>query len=410
VDDLSIITEIERLREPFQLVREHNAKYRQYINEGRLQAWVSEHPGELFRKSTLPLIASLGRHPIFGSTKDRYFGTKQLTLFPDHQVHNLLRFAAEQGAEGAVAWLHRVVAIEKADLRFVAEVHGLETHQQHTLRNGVRLMPLVELPSSAYARTVIAQYQAVPGETRHFLAFPPVGATFIVRKVPALEQSARTYGHPIPKNMVNTIKAFTLNDGAAPVLGTSWIEFVNPDPARAEFGRTWSPASFESEQWGIPPTRITADSLQWVDQYLQLQPAVKNSCDIAIERLNLARRRQSPGDKAIEGAICLEALLGDGSAQELTYKLRLRSALLLTPDLDLRREISKSVNEFYNLRSKTVHGQSRKETDLIKDAAVAKRGLDICAAALRAIVQRNKKFVPQEWELSGGEPFDARNA
>ena len=406
VEDSLIITEIERLLDPFQRLAEHWAKYSQYAEEGRVEAWRAEHPQETFLRLRMPLIASLHQHPIFGHTNDRFFGTKQLTLFPDHQVDNLLRFAAEQGAEAAVAWLHRVAAVETADLRFVEEVFGLGTHEQHTLRNSVTLMPLAELPPSENARVAIAQYQTTPYETFSFVPFPPIGATLVETQVPGLQRSSRTLGHPIPEKMVNTIRAFTLVDRAAPAVGTSWIEFVNPDLARAELGRIWSGTSFEGALWNPPPTEITADALQWVDKYLQLQPEVRNSCDVAIERLNLARRRQSPGNKAIEGAICLEALLGDESTQELAYKLRLRAALLLASKLEERREIVKAVNDFYTLRSKTVHGQIPRAKNMQRDVYRANRGLEICAAALREIVQRNRKFVPQDWELSGGVPPD----
>jgi hypothetical protein len=409
VDDSLVITEIERLHDPFQRLVEHSAKYRQYADEGRVQAWRAEHPQETFLRLIRPLVASLHQHPIFGHTKDRFFGTKQLTLFPDNQFRNLLQFAAEQGAEAAVAWLHRVAAIDTADLRFVAEVHGLRTHEQHTLRNEVTLMPLAELPPSQNARVAIAQYQITPDETFNYVFPPPIRATLVVTQVPGLPlpQSSKTNGHPIPQIMVNTIRAFTLVDGAAPVLGTSWIEFVNPDLARAEFGRTFFGASVEGGLWRAFPTEITADALQWVDKYLQLQPTVRNSCDLAIERLNLARRRQSPGNAAIEGAICLEALLGDESPQELTYKLKLRAALLLASKLEERRKIVKDVADFYRLRSKTVHGQIPNAKDIQTDVCRANRGLEICASALREIVQRNRKFVPQDWELSGGVPPDA---
>ncbi|MGC2223024.1 MAG: hypothetical protein WA624_11965 [Methylocella sp.] len=127
-------------------------------------------------------------------------------------------------------------------------------------------------------------------------------------------------------------------------------------------------------------------------------------CDIAIERLNLARRRLSPGNKAIEGAICLEALLCPDNNQEITYRLRLRSALLLSTGFDERCKISNDVKAFYNLRSSTVHGTTSESKTAQKDEACAARGLDICAQALRKIVNLNKKFVPEDWELSGGQP------
>ena len=121
--------------------------------------------------------------------------------------------------------------------------------------------------------------------------------------------------------------------------------------------------------------------------------------------MNLARRRLSAGNKAIEGGISLEALLGFDENQEITYRLRLRAALLLSNDVAKRREISKAVNDFYTLRSRTVHGSLVKTKDRQSDDTCVARGLEICSDVLRLIVRLNKPFIPADWELSGGQPF-----
>jgi Apea-like HEPN len=130
----------------------------------------------------------------------------------------------------------------------------------------------------------------------------------------------------------------------------------------------------------------------------------RRSLDVALDRLNLARRRRSPGDKAIDAGICLEALLGDDSPQELTYKLRLRAALLLGTTLDERRKIRDDVRDLYDLRSSVVHGRVRRPKDTLLDGQHASRGLEICTQAVRAIVQRNARPDFAAWELTGGPP------
>ena len=159
---------------------------------------------------------------------------------------------------------------------------------------------------------------------------------------------------------------------------------------------------------GRPPFSVVdvdADAIEWIERYLSLSPELSPQCDIAIERLNLARRRHSPGNRAIEGAISLEALLGPDGNQEITYRLRLRAALLLSTNFEERREISNAVKEFYKPRSNTVHGIPAQPRDLHKNDACAARGLDICSQVLRKIVSLNKPFVPEDWELSGGQPL-----
>jgi hypothetical protein len=153
----------------------------------------------------------------------------------------------------------------------------------------------------------------------------------------------------------------------------------------------------------FPVVDVDNEAIERVERYLGLSPSLRPQCELAIERLNLGRRRISAGNKAIEAGICLEALLGSDSNTEITYKLRLRAALLLSSDLNKRREISKAVNELYNLRSATVHGNSVKTKDVAKNNSCAALGLEICGQVLRRIVSLNKAFVPEDWGLSGGK-------
>jgi hypothetical protein len=157
----------------------------------------------------------------------------------------------------------------------------------------------------------------------------------------------------------------------------------------------------------IYPEPINAAALSWVNKYLNLKPELKNRCDIAIDRLSLARRRIHPADQAIDGSICLEALLVGVKSTEITYKISLRAALLLAANLDDRRKIVKDIKNFYSLRSDIVHGtKSQKWPPESKDAQIAASGLKICGQVLQKIVRLNRDFDHEEWaalELSNGK-------
>ena len=65
----------------------------------------------------------------------------------------------------------------------------------------------------------------------------------------------------------------------------------------------------------------------------------------------------------------MEALFGDGDNQEMTHKLALRMAALLS--LDARRErssldIFEDTKTIYKFRSKVVHGRKGKEIDKVR--------------------------------------------
>jgi hypothetical protein len=190
---------------------------------------------------------------------------------------------------------------------------------------------------------------------------------------------------------------------ASPVVGASWLEFVDDDLRMAEFGMMRMTPQFEGQP-SFLAVDVDGEAIDWVERYLGLLPNLRPQFDVAIERLNLARRRNSAGNKAIEGGICLEALLGADIKQEITYRLRLRAALLLSSEVDERRIISKAVNDFYELRSKTVHGARYELKSIQKNDSCAAIGLDICARILRRLIILNKKYIPEDWELSGGQP------
>lgn len=338
---------------------------------------------------------ALGEHPDFSATPFRRFDQKQLPLFDQHRT--LISLAADRGPQSALAWLRKIHSVTTADIRYVAEVYGLQIGVKRSLPNGVVLMPLENLPPSPNASALIAQFETIP-IVSHRPMYPPNAATLVVPNVEASSQPSpnrSTYRDTLER----TIKAFTLVNEAQPVVGVLWLEFVDPDLALAEFGRMWFSPRYDGILSEGSPTQVDDSAFAEVERYLLLSDDVRTICDVAIDRLNLARRRLSPGDQAIEGAICLEALLGDNDNQELTYKLKLRSALLLETTLENRRQVRKAVDRFYKLRSRTVHGRSHQGND---DHQIAKEGLTICARVLRKIVERNEKPVPQDWELKGG--------
>src|SRR4051812_40788080 len=72
---------------------------------------------------------------------------------------------------------------------------------------------------------------------------------------------------------------------------------------------------------------------------LALTGPFRDRITLALDRLNQGMRRRFPGDKAMDIAIALEALLSDTGAQtEVTYRLALRSALLLGGNLVERKK------------------------------------------------------------------------
>lgn len=355
---------------------------------------------------TKEVAAAIQQHSKFGRYRECFFGPKQLMLDPGWGLpENVLRVAVVRGAAAAVDWLHKIFAIETADIRLVMEIHGLRIESPKLLSNGITLAPLSEIPYSPNAAALISHYLAPNSHSLVGIPSIPIVAICEIRNVPgALGSSAQLRKNPQFEEMVRCARAFTLAREYAPVVGASWIDFVDDDLMMTEVGRMWMGPNYEGVLVGRDLPNVDEDDLIWVEKYLRLKPEVRPLCDVAIERLNLGRRRNAPGDKAIEASICLEALLGDRDTQELTYKLALRAALLLGLNLEQKERIRRDVKQLYGLRSRTVHGRAANVKQAQEDATCAANGLAICIDALRKIVELNERLTPSQWELQGGLP------
>jgi Apea-like HEPN len=395
MSDEALIAELERQREA---AREWLAYY-EALQEG--QGVVPEKPKPDISEVTAPILTALATHPVFGPGRNIFFAHKQLNLYPYWMPEPLLRVMLSSDAPSAVAWLHRLFKIERADLRMVALVHGLEVQQPVSLSNGVHLLPLTAGPDSTNFRVLARQYQGIPWSMDIAWAFPPTIAVFDMGTVAASADPGKAVNDNALGAILDAARAFTLIDRAAPVVGTSWTDFVNPELTAAEVGQARTGARFEGSLSQFARLKVDDESIAWAERYLRMSGQLRRVLDIALDRLNLARRRRSPSDQAIDGGICLEALLSNDN-QELTYKLQLRAALLLGTALPERQEIRKAVRDLYSLRSKVVHGRARQPEDTLPDAQIASRGLEICTRAVRAVVQLNAPPDFPTWELTGG--------
>jgi hypothetical protein len=401
MSDEALIAELERQRES---ARQCFAYY-DAIREGR--GVLQERPKPDFSEITTSLIAVLKAHPVFGPGRRMFFAHKQLNLHPFWAVGGLLRVTVVSDAPSAVAWLHRLLEVDRADLRMVAVVHGLEVQDTVSLSNGVRLLPLAAAPDSPSLRSLARQYNTPSFGMEFAWMLPPTIAVLDMGTLAASTDHTRGQAaHDSALGaLLDAARAFTLADHGAPVVGTSWTDFVDPELTVAEPGQMWAGASFEGSLSRAYPLKVDGEGLAWAERYLQMDGQLRRSMDVALDRLNLARRRRSPGDQAVDSGICLEALLSDeSSTQELTYKLRLRAALLLGTTLLEREEISRAVRDLYSLHSRVVHGGVRRPKDTLRDTQCASRGLEICTQAVRAIVQRNARPDFAKWELTGGPP------
>lgn len=114
-----------------------------------------------------------------------------------------------------------------------------------------------------------------------------------------------------------------------------------------------------------------------------------------------------PGDAAIDLSIVFETLTTDAGGQgEHTWKVGLRSALLLGGNLDEQEKTRRTVKAIYDFRSKVVHQGHLPNNKLSAATSAVKDGTAICAQIIERVIRRGR--LPRDWsrfELSSGKAY-----
>jgi hypothetical protein len=306
MSDEAVIAELERQRDFAQLW----FAYRDRQRESRL---ILEMPKPDIREITSPISAVLLKHLDFARGREVLFGSKRLSLHPQEGVpHGMLRVMMDSDAQSAVAWLRRLFAIDRTAIRMVALVHGLEVQQPVSLANGVRLLPFAAAPESENFRGLSLEYDWRAAWSMDVL--PTIAVLDMGTFVASADLTAwKAINDRAYAAVFDAARAFTLANRGAPVVGDLWTDFVDPTLALAEFGQLSMAAHFEGSPSQVRPLKVDDETLAWAERYLRMDETLRPSVAVALDRLNLARRRPSPGDRALDGGICLEVLLGDDS-------------------------------------------------------------------------------------------------
>lgn len=327
-------------------------------------------------------------------------GGSWMNFTADIAAQNLIDHAIKTGPLEAVGWLSRVLEKTHSDVRHITEVMGFSVPEGGANIGGVRFTRREEIeqtPAGRYHRD-----HRFRGGLRFF---PGCYATVLIENV-------QVCGSQVVTEHLSTSQMFSEAQGRITQvvtsitgvlgngwsLGRSWSEVTDPDISQASIGFGWTEAAAEAPH-AFGYSELTQEQVHFATRYIGFLGDFKRRLDIASKRLNLARRRNSLGDKAIEVSIALEALLGDDRF-DLTYKIRLRAALLLGGNLEERREISGAVKKLYQLRSDIVHGGKDDVKPEVQE--VIDRGVSICARLIQVLVEIGK--IPNWDEIEMGAP------
>lgn len=343
------------------------------------------------------LRLALEAHRIFGTGRHVFAGGHQLNLAPSIVAMVLFKSLRKRGAEGTLKWLHELFTIETVDSRRCAELIGVKIGQKLTLSNGVNLVPFDEMRSSWHADG-LRHANSFP---RSFMASFPYDVVGMYQ-VASLKFSSdtSTYGGDY-QDFTETSLAVTVAAGCAAVLGAAWSEYEDTDYADVEIGWSHKPALYEGRLPQFQEITLDESHLEDINRFLQLTGRVKKACLMASARLDFARRRITAGDSAIDLATAFEALLATNDERsEITYRLKLRAAIILGDSLEERENIFRQMGELYKLRSKVVHG-TLSTTSNSTDSATVQWATGVCSRLLTLVVRAGRMPDLQKLVLIG---------
>lgn len=409
---MPVLNEREALLDSIQVaVEQFTTLYSKKCEEGRPRD-IAE--AICLHEASPTVIAKLEKEPVFLHHESRMIRSENgsSSFHPRFVAPKLIKKAVEAGnSEVAVTWLEKVLATGLATGFSIMAVWGVRVDRAVQMGNRVSLVPIGELPDSYQKRWILekdwlqSQLDVIP------MSFmdAPTAALVVETVIDPLFIDSET-DKPVDvwqsnRELLEDARlALSMLGPCAPLQACSWFNFKDPDIADAQLGAARSSGHIE-----IMPIRVAqpevldaelASSL--VGRYLSLEGSVKQRLRVALERLNQGLRRFRPGDQAMEISIALETLLADGGTEN-TYKIGLRTALLLGGDTATRQENRAIVGGAYIMRSALVH--SGTVSDEIKVPRlgkipaydVAKRAAKICGEVIQGIIKRG--HIPEWFEF-----------
>lgn len=324
-------------------------------------------------------------------------------FYPHFVAAPLLRCAIETSPELAISWLEKVLATDSATGKVIHALWGVAVENEIQLLPTVRLVPIDDIPDCHQKRELLATHRrnSIIWSALHFQQ--PQAALIVSRTIQPLvadeQVNSDNKEYFLTEKLLEEITlALTLIGPCVSLPCAQWFLFDDPDIEKAAWLRGRRGKFIE-----ILPIRNTqsppidgVEAAEIVAKYLAVQGDDRNKLRVAIQRLSQALRRQDVGDRAVELATALEALLGDNGKTEMTHKIKVRFTRILGGTESERRLNADIIKQTYEIRSSMVHtgsvntkkkyhiGGSSKLTAI----EVVELAVKLCATLTKTIIRR----------------------
>lgn len=309
--------------------------------------------------------------------------------------------------EGTMQWFNTIYHTSTAEGQFVAALWGLQCEEHCHLSPKIEVMPFESFESSSkeWIREHYTPKSISKKMDNLFVPFAalqePDSILIIKTKIEPLFESVderATDDTSLNKDrelLSEIIQILTFVGPCSVATGAMWFEFVDSNIRKLETGRQTIQPSQEIFPMSFKNISMFDNEIakQVIPGYLNLDSKLQQKLLVSAGRLNNAIRRSNIGNQAIELATAMESLVvgADGKNGEITFKIALRTALLLGNTFSERDHIRKLIKTLYAVRSDMVHEGAVKPENLKKfGLEQINEVFQICASIAQKIITTGK--------------------
>lgn len=292
------------------------------------------------------------------------------TITYDNLVAWSLWTCDQDGADAVGERLERYLSLDYSPALRILAISGLEVDKPFELANGISIVPLSMLPPSQI-RNMIDPPHLRPeallklgGPSLSYLKYsnhaPNAALVKHVKLQPKVVREADINTHPIVRAELEEVcECLTvLNTSCTAITIASWCELEDWTPLYGFVGASWTGPVHDVLNSSCYKFS-QEDAVQFdliVTSFRALDKDTRDKLKIPMQRLNQARRRTDPADKAIDMGIAFESLYFSGKEQkeQLSFTFGLRAAWFLG-DASNRALLQDKFRAIYTARSIAVH-------------------------------------------------------
>lgn len=316
---------------------------------------------------------------------------------PDDAGRYLVRrVQSGRTCDQAVADLEALLVTHSAECIAVAALWGVDVESVVALPDNMSLIPFATIPDSATKRWIEEASENYHASRIHVpMMFQTTPTSAVCCRFTAspviVHGNAKLTAQISTERLRDVAVSLALIGPSCPVVGPSWVQYVDPAIEQAKLGIMTSGSMMDIvPSFFGPPVRLSADDVQQVvGDFLKVCGNVRARLERTLTRFHRSVRWRDDGDKAVDLAIALESLLTDGPGEH-AFKTALRAGLLVEGTLAQRQRARAVVQTIYRIRSAVVHDGVASPSVTVagvqeKTDAVVKEATSLTATVIRRI-------------------------